>query len=302
MKILIVGGSGFLGQAIAADLIGRGHEVAAMSRSARLPSSMDPRVRLVHCPNPMERIDPTLLSGIDTVINLAGESLGAGRWTNSRKERILHSRVATTRNLVSSIAMAEPRPTALINASAVGYYGPHGDEELTEASQAGEDFLAIVCAHWEDEAKKVIRSGVRLTILRFGVVLGRGAEALKRMMMPFKLFVGGPLGNGRQVLSWIHLDDLTGLVRFTVDSTNVSGPVNATAPNSVTNRELSKAFGRVMRRPSIFPAPAFMLRIVLGEMADMVLNSQRVVPKRALEYGYKFRYPEIEPALRSIIG
>ncbi|MEW5874593.1 MAG: TIGR01777 family oxidoreductase [Candidatus Zixiibacteriota bacterium] len=301
MKVLIAGGSGFLGRAIAADLLGAGHEVGILTRAPALPKGVDSRVKHIQWSNPEAGIDPRLLAGADAIINLAGESLGAGRWTKTRKDRMFASRIETTRHLVAAIAQAEPRPKVMINASAVGYYGPHGDEEVTEAAQPGGDFLSIICSHWEDEAKKVLRSGVRLTILRMGVVLGQGADALARMMMPFRLFVGGPVGSGRQVLSWIHLDDVTGIVRLAVENDGVSGPINATAPNPATNREFSAILGRVMRRPSILPVPGFVLRLILGEMADLVLSGQRVIPKRAIEYGYRFRYPELEPALRSVI-
>jgi len=301
MKVLIAGGSGFLGRPIAADLLGAGHEVGILTRAPALPAGVDSRVTHLRWSNPEAGIDPRLVAGADVIINLAGESLGAGRWTKARKDRMFASRIETTRHLVAAIALAEPRPKAMISASAVGYYGPHGDEELTEAAQPGGDFLSVICSHWEDEAKKVLRSGVRLTILRTGFVLGNGADALARMMMPFKLFVGGPVGTGRQVLSWIHLDDVIGIVRLAVEDDGVSGPINTSAPNPATNREFSTILGRVMRRPSIFPVPGFVLRLMLGEMADLVLNGQRVIPKRAIEYGYQFRYPELEPALRSII-
>lgn len=301
MNVLITGGSGFLGGALSRDLTDAGHSVRILSRSARLPSSHPARVTLVHCPNPSEEITPEQVSGVDAIINLAGESLGAGRWSTTRKDRMFKSRVGTTQNLVNAISQLETKPNVLVTASAVGYYGPHGDEPLTEADQAGSDFQGTLCSHWEDEAKKVIRSGVRLTILRFGVVLGAGAEALKRMMMPFRLFVGGPVGSGRQVLSWIHLHDVIGLIRLALESDAVSGPINATSPNAVTNREFAAALGRAMGRPAFFPTPGFMLRVILGEMADLVLKGQRVIPKRALEYGYQFQYPEIDSALRQIV-
>ena len=301
MRVLITGGTGFIGGAVVRTLSDLGHTVIVLSRGHQPPSGREENIRLVHWPGPATTIPDEALDRIDAVINLAGESIGAGRWTRARRDRIFASRIDTTRSLVTGIAAMPTKPKLLISGSAVGYYGPHNDEELTEASPPGGDFLAVVCSHWEEEAKAVIRSGVRLALIRTGLVLGPGG-VLPRMMLPFKFFAGGPVGSGRQVISWIHRKDLVGLIRFILENDHVSGPINATAPGPVTNRQFAKVLGRVMGRPSFLPTPGFALRLALGEMANLVLTGQRVVPKRALEYKFAFRYPELEGALRDVLG
>jgi hypothetical protein len=301
MRVLITGGTGFIGGAVARALGDLGHSVIVLSRRNMPPSGWGDSVRLVQWKGPEVEIPEAARDRIDAVINLAGESIGTGRWTSARKDRIFESRIQTTRRLVAEIGAMPVKPKLLISASAVGYYGPHGDEELNEASPPGSDFLAVVCSHWEEEAKAMVRQGVRLALLRTGVVLGPGG-VLPRMMLPFRLFVGGPVGSGRQVVSWIHRDDLVGLILFILENDHVSGPINATAPQPVTNRQFARVLGRVMGRPAFLPTPGFVLRLALGEMADLVLTGQRVIPKRALEYRYTFRYPELEGALRNVLG
>ncbi len=298
----MTGGTGFIGRPLADTLTGRGHVVTVLSRRHVLPSDENGHVRLVHWQGPAADIPDEALAGVDAVINLGGESIGSGRWTSARKDRIFESRILTTRRLVAKIAAAATKPKVLVSASAIGYYGAHGDEELNEASPPGNDFLAIVCSHWEDEAKAVIKYGVRLALIRIGVVLGHGGGALSRMALPFRLFVGGPVGSGRQVLSWIHRDDLVALICHAVENEHVSGPINATAPNPVTNRQFARVLGRVLRRPSVFPTPGLALRLALGEMADLALTGQHVLPKRALEYGFTFKYTELEGALREALS
>ena len=301
MRVLITGGTGFIGGAVVRTLGDLGHSVIVLSRRNAPPSGRGDNVRLVHWKGPEVEMPEAARDRIDAVINLAGESIGTGRWTSARKDRIFESRIQTTRRLVAEIGTMPVKPRLLISASAVGYYGPHGDEELSEASPPGSDFLAVVCSHWEEEAKAVVRHGVRLALLRTGMVLGPGG-VLPRMMLPFRLFVGGPVGSGRQVVSWIHRDDLVGLICFILENDHVSGPINATAPQPVTNRQFARVLGRVMGRPAFLPTPGFVLRLALGEMADLVLTGQRVIPKRALEYRYTFRYPELEGALRNVLG
>jgi len=302
VRVLITGGTGFIGGAVARALGDLGHSVIVLSRRNAPPSGWGNNVRLVHWKGPEADIPKEACDQIDAVVNLAGESIGTKRWTNARKNQVFDSRIQTTRRLAAKIVAMPVKPRVLISGSAIGYYGPHGDEELSEASPSGSDFLAVVCSHWEEEAKAVVRQGVRLALLRTGVVLGPGGGALSRMMLPFKLFVGGPVGSGRQVVSWIHRDDLVGLIRFILENDHVSGPINATAPQPVTNRQFARVLGRVMGRPAFLPTPGFVLRLVLGEMADLVLTGQRVIPKRALEYRYTFRYPELEGALRNVLG
>jgi uncharacterized protein (TIGR01777 family) len=301
MRILITGGTGFIGSHLITSLKATGHECIVLTRRASTRFDADAQVQAVQWPGPPEEIPAAAIAGIDAVINLAGESLGGGRWTKARKDRFFASRLGTTNALTDAIASMEPRPQVMISASAVGYYGPHGDEKITEAGPPGEDFLSVLCSEWEMAAKAAIPLGMRLVILRIGLVLGPGGGVLPRLMLPFKFFVGGPIGSGQQVMSWIHLDDLIGLILFALDHAEVSGPVNATAPNPVTNREFATILGRVMHRPSFFRVPAFVLRLALGEMADTAVTGQRVVPKRALEYGYQFQHAELNEALRDVL-
>jgi uncharacterized protein (TIGR01777 family) len=239
------------------------------------------------------------LDGADGVINLTGESIAAGRWTQRRKDTIRLSRIKTTQALVAAIAKAKEKPKFLLNASAVGYYGPHGDEVLTEESGPGNDFLSRVCVEWEEEAKRAESYGLRVIRLRTGIVLGRGGGALAKMVPPFKLFAGGPLGTGRQWMSWIQIADEVGLILFLMDNPDAHGAVNATAPNPTTMKEFCKTLGQVLGRPSWAPVPAFVLRLLLGEMADMLLTGQRVLPAAAQRLGYSFHYPTLYEALQA---
>lgn len=301
MKILMTGGTGFIGQALVPALIADGHFVTILSRRQTPLTGVLADARLVTWHGPPQDIPDEALDNPDAFINFAGESIGGGRWTNARKNILFKSRIETTRWLVAAVERCARKPKVMISASAVGYYGPHGNEEITEAEQPGDDFMGALCAHWEDEAKAIIRHEVRLTLLRTGVVLGPGGGALPRLMLPFRFFAGGPLGSGKQVISWVHLNDLVGLVRFVLANDHISGPINATAPDPRTNREFARVLGKAMHRPAFFPTPAFMLRLMLGEMSDIVLTGQRVIPKRALEFGYEFQFPDLESALRDIL-
>ena len=240
-----------------------------------------------------------LRAGSDGVINLAGAAI-ARRWTKRHKEAIASSRVQSTRALVQAIGKAGEKPKWLINASAIGYYGPHGNETLSEETGAGSDFLSRVCVAWEREAGKAEDYGLRVVRLRTGIVLGKGGGALAKMALPFKLFLGGPLGDGNQPMSWIHLEDEIGLILFLLEHPEARGAINATAPNPATMSEFCKTLGDVLNRPSWAPVPAFALRLVLGEMADMLLNGQRVLPAAAQKLGYVFKYPTLPEALRSL--
>jgi uncharacterized protein (TIGR01777 family) len=241
------------------------------------------------------------LAEVDAVINLAGESIAAKRWSAAQKRRIRDSRVETTKHLVDAMAASSRRPTVLINASAIGYYGDRVDERLLETSPPGTGFLADVCQSWEAEAKRAEALGLRVVRLRIGMVLAAGGGALAKMLPPFLLGLGGPLGHGRQWLSWVHRDDVCGLIQWALTSAQISGAVNATAPEPVTMRELARTLGRLLHRPSWAPVPAGVLRIMLGEMADLLLASQRVIPQVALSGGYTFRYPAISEALTACL-
>jgi uncharacterized protein (TIGR01777 family) len=308
MKIVIAGGSGFLGRALTARLEVDGHDVVVLTRR---PAATSGRVRrVVWQPDgtapPPEAGQPTSwareLEDADAVVNLAGEGIADRRWTASRKRALLESRVHSTRSLVAAIRAGSRRPHTFVQASAVGYYGAAGDEVLDESSPPGSDFFAGICMNWEAEARAVEALGCRLVIIRNGVVLARYGGALKRMLPPFLFFVGGPIATGRQYFSWIELDDWTALVAWAIATTSVTGALNGTAPEPVTNAQFAKALGRAVGRPSWIPVPGFVLRLLVGELADAgLINGQRVTPKRALSLGFTFRYPSIDAALAEAV-
>ena len=249
------------------------------------------------------KLNPTALEGIDAVVHLAGENIAARRWTAKQKARIRESRVTGTRLLAESLARVARPPKVLICASAIGYYGNRGDERLDEESSSGNDFLAEVCREWEASAQAAIDKGIRVVFLRFGMILSPAGGALGKMLTPFRLGVGGIIGNGQQYMSWIALDDLIGAIYHALLDERLSGPVNAVSPNSVTNHEFTKTLGRVLGRPTLFPLPAFAARLAFGEMADgLLLSSARVEPLRLLSSGYTFRYPILREALRHLLG
>jgi uncharacterized protein (TIGR01777 family) len=309
MKLILAGGTGFLGRPLAESLAHDGHAVVALTRS--LPPGVERHVPGSGTPGITEtgwttdeaadRLARTV-GGADAVVNLAGESIAAGRWTRARKAKIRDSRLAATRTIVAAMRAASPPPPVLVNGSAVGYYGDRGAQALTETSASGSDFLAQVSVEWEREARTAEAFGTRVVLVRTGLVLERDGGALAKMLLPFRLFAGGPLGSGRQYMSWIHRADWLDLVRWAIITPAAIGPLNATAPNPVTNAEFSRALGRALGRPSWLPAPAFAMRLVLGEMADaLLLGGQRVLPARAQELGFTFVYPQIDQALKAIL-
>jgi hypothetical protein len=304
MKILVTGGTGFIGRRLCAALGAAGHDLRVPTRDPRRASDGLPRgTEVLETPAPDDgKRWSEAVAGCDAIVNLAGESIAAGRWTEARKRAIAESRVATTRALVDACRVVAGGPDVLVSGSAVGYYGPHGDEELTEQSPPGDDFLARVCIDWEAEAVKAEAIGIRVVRLRLGVVLGHGGGALERMAAPFRFWAGGPVGSGRQWLSWIHLDDAVGLARFALERRDLQGAMNATAPDPRTMRDFSRALGEALGRPSWLPVPAFALRLGLGEMADMLLLGQRVVPAVARGAGFAFRYPDLGSALGQALG
>ena len=309
MKIVIAGGSGFLGSPLAEMYAEDGHDVRMLTRSLESGETRhDPGTGVPGITRVGWKADgksgpwAAALEGADGVVNLAGESLASKRWSEASKKRFRDSRILSTRSLAEAIRAAATPPAVLISGSAVGFYGPSDERPLTENDPPGTDFLAQLCADWEQEARQAERPGTRLALLRTGIVLERSGGALPEMMRPFRFFVGGPIGSGRQYVSWIHRLDWIEIVRWIVQTPAVSGPVNATAPHPVTNRHLSRALGHAMHRPSLLPAPGFAVKIVIGEFADSVLTGQRVLPARAQKDGYHFRYPEIEQAFRGIFG
>jgi uncharacterized protein (TIGR01777 family) len=298
MKALVTGGTGFVGRRLLSLLdrpvvLSRNLERAQRSvgRYAGRVLAWDP----LDGPPPAEAFD-----GVDVVFHLAGESVAEGRWTAAQKAKIRDSRVRGTKNLVAGIAQAESRPRVLASASAVGYYGDRGEDELTESARPASDFLADVCVEWEREALAAEPLGVRVVTLRTGIVLGQGG-ALAKMLTPFKLGAGGPLGNGRQWMPWIHVADMARLYLHAAATEGIRGPLNAVAPNPVRNSEFTKALGRALHRPAFMPAPYLGLRLVFGEFAKVLFASQRVIPKVALDTGFSFEFPEIAGALQEIL-
>lgn len=305
MRVLVTGGTGFVGRRLVEALSARGDAVVALSRSvdsasaqalARLPGV---QVRSWNGVD-VESLLP-LMDGVDGVVSLAGEPVIGRRWSDAQKARILDSRVRATRALAEAMRRSPRPPSVFVSASAIGFYGDRGDAEVDESTSAGSGFLADVCRQWE-AAAGLAPPSVRTVMLRIGIVLGDAGGSLGKMALPFRLGLGGRLGSGRQWTSWIHLDDVVGLVLRALDDEQLRGPVNGTAPEPVTNAELTRVMGRVLHRPAVLPVPAAALRLMLGEAACVLLEGQRVVPRRALSAGYAFRFTSLEPALRAIFG
>jgi uncharacterized protein (TIGR01777 family) len=295
MKIFITGGTGFVGKTLALALIRTGHEVSVLTRSGKGETS---GVSWIEGDPTQKGKWQEAVKEHGVIINLAGASLFT-RWTEEAKRMIRDSRILTTRHLVE--AMDGGKGKTLFSTSAIGYYGFHGDENLTEDSPAGGDFLAFLAKDWEAEAKEAEKKGCRVVITRFGIVLGEKGGALGQMIPLFNKYVGGPLGSGKQWFSWIHIEDLTRAFLFLLEHPEISGPVNFTAPNPVRNKELAQWLGRILGRPAFLPAPGFMLRLVLGEFGSILLEGQRVLPQKLVQAGFQFSYPEIDRALRQVI-
>ena len=300
MRIVIAGGSGFLGSALTDALTHENHDVTVLTRAARGPNAGTARVSYrTWTPNGQTGPWAEAVTAADAVVNLAGESIAAKRWSPAQKQRIRDSRLQATRSLAAAIREAERKPV-LISGSAVGFYGDRGEEPLNEASPPGTDFLAGVAQEWE-AAANVVAPLTRVACIRTGIVLDRRGGALPKMLPPFMFFVGGPLGTGDQYMPWIHKTDWVRLVVWAIITDTTRGPINATGPAPVTNREFSKALGRAMGKPSVLPAPAFALRLALGEMADaLLLGGQRALPVRASDLGFVFRFPNVDAALGDI--
>lgn len=298
MKAFLTGGNGFVGTNLIRHLLNGGHDVTVLLRDEKkglhLPRQVSLAVGDPVKPGRWQEAVP----GHDLLINLAGAGIFK-RWDEAYKQLLRDSRILTTRNLVEAIPQGST--ATLLSTSAVGYYGFHDDEELDEKAPAGTDFLARLARDWEWEALKAQPKGVRVVVTRFGVVLGRDGGALAQMILPFRFFVGGPLGDGGQWVSWIHVDDLCRAALFAATNGNVKGPVNFTAPGAVTNEELSRSIGKVMGRPSFLPAPGFMIKLMMGEFGDVILKGQRVIPKVLLENGFSFTFPTIDRALKDLL-
>jgi len=301
MRVVLTGGTGFIGRALRESLVEKGHEVVVLTRQSGPENQPTLRTRFCVWNPPAGGPWEKELDGVDAVINLAGEPIVGRRWTPPQKKKIVESRTGATQAVVTAIQNAKRKPPFLLNASAVGYYGPHGDEEITEETLPGSDFLGQTCREWEAQALRAENLGVRVVRLRIGIVLEEGGGALGKMLMPFRLGLGGPLGNGNQWMSWIHREDLIGLIHFLLERKEIRGAVNATAPEPSRMIEFSSALGQALHRPAIFPVPAFVLKVLLGEMAVVLLTGQRVFPRRALKAGYAFKYPRLDRAFAEIL-
>lgn len=302
MRVLIAGGTGLIGSALAERLADDGNQVTVLSRAADARRSTAPAgVRFERWDGATVQSWGRLVSEVDAIVNLAGEGIADGRWTPQRKERIRSSRVDAGKALVAALEEAGTRPAALVQASAVGFYGPCRDEELTESAPQGHDFLAGVCHDWEASTAMAETLGLRRAVIRTGVVLSRSGGALPKMTLPFRLFAGGPLGSGRQYFPWIHLEDEVAAIRFLLEDDGASGVYNLSAPDPPRNVEFVRQLGRAMGRPSLIPTPAFALRALFGEMSTVLVHGQRAVPARLLAQGFNYRFRAAADALRDLV-
>ena len=300
--LLVTGASGFVGSRLCSAAVEYGHRVIALSRTPETAAALLPHAERVEAWRPDSELVPSsALNDIGAVVHLSGETIGA-RWNPDKKQRIRESRVNSTNQLVESLSKVETKPEVLVCASAIGFYGEGGDEEFTEDSPPGNDFLAEVCQDWELAAQKAEALGIRVVRVRLGHVLGKDGGLLKTMLPPFQMGLGGRLGSGTQWMSWIHIDDVAGIILYAIENQNVNGALNATAPTPITNIEFTKTLGRVIQRPTLFPVPTFALKLRFGEFTDFVLMSQRVLPEITSSVGYDFRYADIESALRASLG
>jgi uncharacterized protein (TIGR01777 family) len=306
MRVFVTGGTGLVGSRLVKRLASRGDEVLLLTRRPAVARDLfGPGVTAVEG-DPTQPGDwMTKATGSDGVLSLVGENIFARRWSAAFKQLLVDSRVKSTQNIVQALSGAPRRadgsPKVLVSASAIGIYGPRGDEVLTEDGPVGSDFLASLCLEWEKAAQAVESSGVRRASVRVGVVLDKAGGALAKLLTPFKLGAGGPIGSGKQWMSWIHHEDLGSLFLLALDNPRASGPLNGTAPNPVTNRDFGKALGRALHRPAFLPTPAFALRLALGEVADVITTGQRVLPEKALGLGMQFRFPTIDEALADVV-
>ena len=301
MKILITGGTGFVGTQLTSRLIKDGHEVTILTRSLKGAKGSSPGISYLEGDPTKKGPWQEAIKNHDAIINLAGASIFS-KWTDEHKKAIRESRVSTTQNIVEGIPSNPSKKITLFSTSAVGYYGLCGDEELTEDAPPGNDFLARIAVEWEGEALKAKEKGARVVITRFGIVMGEKGGSLSQMIPLFKKYIGGPIGSGKQWFSWVHIKDLAEAFAFHLKHSEISGPVNVCSPNPVRNKDLAKALGRALHRPSFIPAPAFMVKLALGEFGSIILEGQRVIPRRLLESGFVFQSSDIEKALQSIVG
>lgn len=300
MKVVAAGMGGFIGQALGKAL-SSSHELVVLKRKTS-SSSLTFRCRQVVWNPPVLDSWIQEVDGCDAVINLSGEPMVGKKWTVEQKKELWESRIKTTQTLTGAIASADLKPKVFLNASAIGFYGPHRDEMLDESTGPGAGFLSELCKAWEEEAGRAEKYNVRTVFLRTGIVLGKEGGALLKMLTPFKMGLGGPLGSGRQYMSWVHIDDEVGAILWAIDNAKIKGPLNLTAPAPVTMNEFARTLGRVLHRPAFFPVPGFILKLLLGESAEILLTGQRVFPKKLIESGYRFRFQSLQDALKDLVA
>ncbi|HEX7064667.1 MAG TPA: TIGR01777 family oxidoreductase [Bacillales bacterium] len=300
MHVVITGGTGFVGQELTNSLINDGHKVSILTRN---PAGKPEKRNVTYVKWLADGAEPEKeLQNVDAIVNLAGESINSGRWTAKRKQQILDSRVKATKSVMGIIEKLDRKPDVLVNASAVGYYGMSESETFTEEAQVhADDFLAGVVRRWEKEAAQAEAHGVRTVFARFGVIFGEEDGALPRMVLPYKLGVGGTVGSGKQWLSWVHIDDVAGMIRFAIENPAVKGPLNVTAPEPEKMKEIGQTIGEIMHRPHWMPVPDFAMKAALGEMSNLLLKGQRVLPQKAERHGYNFHHPLLKPALNNLL-
>lgn len=305
-RVFVTGGTGLVGTRLVKLLLGRGDTPVVLTRRPGVAGTLGSGVEVVSGDPMVAGEWMQKVESCDAVIHLAGENVFAKRWNAAFQKLLVDSRVLSTRNIAAALVRkpvgSDGQPKVLVNASAIGIYGPRGDEEITEESGPGSDFLAKLCVEWEAETQPAAKAGVRTVQVRVGVVLDRAGGALGKMLTPFKLGAGGPIGSGKQYMAWIHHEDMTGLLLFALDNGAVQGPMNGTAPQPVTNKEFSKALGKALHRPAFMWTPGFMLRVMLGEGANIILQGQRVVPQKAVRAGYVFKYPTVQAALAQMFA
>jgi hypothetical protein len=307
MRVMVTGGTGLIGSELISSLMADGHAVTVLTRDPRAAAAQLPsRAKAVQWDGKTAAAWGPLLNEVEAVVNLAGASIAGknpflDRWTAAAKREMLDSRVNAGKALVEAFRVASNKPRVLIQASAVGYYGPRGAEEIDESTGPGNDFLAKICVAWEESVKPIEQMGVRVCTIRTGIVFSAGGGALPPQATPFRFFVGGPLGSGRQYQPWIHEEDQVAAIRFLINNDGARGAYNLSAPNPLTNAELSKAIGRALRRPSFMPAPGFAFRLLFGEKATILLDGQRAIPKRLQQAGFRWKYPEVEAALKDLL-
>ncbi len=299
MKIIIAGGTGFIGTELIRQISGN-HQLIVLTRNPGTKAQSG-SVEFVEWDGTPDGSWTRHVDGADAVINFAGVTIAGKRWTKTQKKKILGSRINATKAIVEAVGNAKNKPSVLVNISAVGYYGNIEEGDVTEQHSSGDDFLAYVCRQWEQEALVAEKRGVRVVLPRLGVVLGKNGGALQKLLLPFRMFVGGPLGSGKQWFPWIHIDDVIGIIMYAIENKNVSGPINAATPEAVRMKEFCATLGKVLHRPSWAPVPAFALKLILGEMAMMLLTGQKVIPQKILNAGYQFKHPRLSEALQSIV-